>query len=84
MEIFLIPETMIRYGKQEDLVQIDAFDKFGGEREQEIAARGLQVYYRYQRKLFMWLSSNNFPLRTSSISPSRNSISFTVRNRTKI
>ena len=44
MEIFLIPETMIRYGKQEDLVQIDAFDKFGGEREQEIAARGLQVY----------------------------------------
>ena len=35
---------MIRYGKQEDLIQIEAFDIFGGNRKQEILEQRLQVY----------------------------------------
>ena len=35
---------MIRLGKPEDLIQINAFDEFGGDREQEIAEKRLQVY----------------------------------------
>ncbi|MDJ0635429.1 MAG: GNAT family N-acetyltransferase [Xenococcaceae cyanobacterium MO_188.B29] len=35
---------MIRYGKQEDLIQIDAFDIFGGDRQKEILEQRLQVY----------------------------------------
>lgn len=35
---------MIRWGKPEDLIQIDAFDKFGGDRKLEIVEKRLQVY----------------------------------------
>lgn len=35
---------MIRDGRQEDLVQIEAFDEFGGNRQQEISECCLQVY----------------------------------------
>ncbi|MGK7952008.1 MAG: GNAT family N-acetyltransferase [Xenococcaceae cyanobacterium] len=35
---------MIRYGKQEDLIQLDTFDIFGGDRKQEILEQRLQVY----------------------------------------
>ena len=35
---------MIRYGEWEDLTQIDIFDIFGGDRQQEILERRLQVY----------------------------------------
>ncbi|MBE9044189.1 GNAT family N-acetyltransferase [Pleurocapsales cyanobacterium LEGE 10410] len=35
---------MIRLGKQQDLIQINVFDKFGGDREREIAEKRLQVY----------------------------------------
>ena len=35
---------MIRYGKQEDLAQLDTFDIFGGDRQQEILEQRLQVY----------------------------------------
>ena len=37
---------MIRYGEPEDLVQIYAFDEFGGDRKIEIAQKRLQVYVR--------------------------------------
>ena len=35
---------MIRYGKSEDLIQIDAFDEFGGDRQQEVLEQHLKVY----------------------------------------
>ena len=35
---------MIRYGTKEDLNQIEAFDIFGGKREQEILSKRLKVY----------------------------------------
>ena len=40
---------MIRLGKKEDLVQIDAFDEFGGDRQQEILQQCLQVYFSDNR-----------------------------------
>ncbi len=39
-----MPENMIRCGKPEDLIQINAFDEFGGDRLQEILEKRLQVY----------------------------------------
>ena len=35
---------MIRLGKTQDLIQIDTFDIFGGDREEDIAESRLQVY----------------------------------------
>ena len=35
---------MIRDGIPEDLIQIDIFDEFGGDRQKEIFERSLQVY----------------------------------------
>ncbi len=35
---------MIRLGKKEDLIQIDVFDEFGGDRLKEISEKRLQVY----------------------------------------
>lgn len=35
---------MIRLGTKEDLIQIDTFDIFGGDREEDIAEARLQVY----------------------------------------
>ncbi|MDJ0594806.1 MAG: GNAT family N-acetyltransferase [Pleurocapsa sp. MO_226.B13] len=35
---------MIRLGKLEDLIQIDAFDEFGGDRQKEIVEKCLQVF----------------------------------------
>ena len=35
---------MIRLGTKEDLIQIDTFDIFGGDREEDITKSRLQVY----------------------------------------
>lgn len=35
---------MIRWGTEEDLVQIEAFDEFGGDRKREVLENRLQVY----------------------------------------